>query len=179
MRAVIFLALSLVPALVATPVSAQSPTVQVGSVIRGTIDGRRTEGPLLSAPVIGEPFRIKSNGREVLLRWDDPTLQLRTRGGHRLLGAAIGMGAAAGVGALLGSASGSPDCTDTDFFGCIARSSVSITPLMGAVVMAPIGAIIGTWAGGGARWTPLGRPTSPPRVGAILSPNRVGVRLWF
>jgi hypothetical protein len=164
-------------------VAAQAPAG--GSLVRWKQDGFRIEGRVIEALPDGTGLRVFPTGgpalREVPRRewsaprdlgWDTPNLEQQVRAGRRGRGALYGLGIGAGVGIVAGLASGDDD----GWFALTAEAKAAGL----AVLLAPVGAILGALTAPGAVWQPVTTTrVSASRVGVHLGASGVGMKVRF
>lgn len=166
----------------ASPARAGSPAkLEPGARVRATVVEReggrialkKIEGTLVAlgdSTIMVKPTAARE-GRavRVIPRTDLDRLEVQVHGSRRGRGALIGLGTGALFGAMIGLASG-------DDSGGFVAFSAEQKAGMGAILLAPIGALLGTVVAPGAKWETVPDEPTIPEI-AFCGAGRPGVFL--
>jgi len=151
----------------------------------------RVTAPSITAdPVVGDLVAIdddaitvmRSGADKIVVPVESVTrLEVRRRGGRRLLGAAIGFGAGAMIGGLIGRATEDdripPSAGECGFLGCDPFGDLPSNADLGAGIGGLLGAAVGALVAPGEKWETVDHENAQISVGPLIGRHRVGVLL--
>ncbi len=179
MRTIAFLLLATLAAIPGGITAQATDGLPAGTPVRWR-DGRILRvGRLVAPSVIGESLVVRTGGAPVSrqLSWDSPGLEYQSRRSRKGRGALIGLGIGAVAGVAIGFIAGDDRCGE-GLFGCLFTFTAEQKAGMLGAGLGGVGALVGAFSAPGAQWTAAG-PAAAPRLGLLLTGDRVGVRVGF
>lgn len=174
--------LSLVLLLPALPLAGQDwMTACPSQVIRWYVGGQKIEGRILAPSGSDDSIRVMTlSGRPTTrtIARTTPGLACRIRASAKSQGVLKGLVAGVGAGVVLGFTLNGNDKCDESW--CVFGSNAGEKAAAGALMLGPVGALVGGLSAPGAEWEELAAPLwKPQQVSLLFDGRRLGVRVAF